>query len=296
MGAEIGRQAGQLRWQRGVRQFGSTVLTTLAPRWAGERMLDQFLTPERHPPSPKAQRFLDSAAKLAVKHNEQTLMGYVWGEGPTVLLVHGWEASASSLRAFVTPLTAHGFRVVALDGPAHGASPGVQTNLLDFGEAIRRTIEQIGPVHGIIAHSFGGAATMLMLANHLHTLAENVVLIGAPSELANMMDEWARARGVSQPVVEGMHQAVTARFGQTVEAFSVAMVAPSVKSAGLIVHDEGDEAVPFQEAEAIARAWVGAKLVATSGLGHRGPLRSLNVIRQIVRFLVDAREGRDSAQ
>ena len=49
---------------------------------------------------------------------------FAWGAGPSVLLVHGWEGRGAQLGALVDPLVAAGYRVVALDGPAHGDSPG----------------------------------------------------------------------------------------------------------------------------------------------------------------------------
>ncbi|MEO1075318.1 MAG: hypothetical protein AAFX41_05055, partial [Bacteroidota bacterium] len=48
----------------------------------------------------------------------------------TALLVHGWEGDALNFVAFVGPLRKAGFDVVALDGPAHGASSGERTDAL----------------------------------------------------------------------------------------------------------------------------------------------------------------------
>lgn len=45
---------------------------------------------------------------------------YAWGEGPAVLLVHGWSSHTGCMAGFVDPLLERGFRVVAFDAPAHG--------------------------------------------------------------------------------------------------------------------------------------------------------------------------------
>jgi pimeloyl-ACP methyl ester carboxylesterase len=57
----------------------------------------------------------------------------------------------------------------------------------------------------------------------------------------------------------------------------------------LIVHDRDDPDVPYAHGEEIARAWPGAELMTTSGLGHRSVLRDPEVIRRTVSFLGQGR-------
>ena len=47
--------------------------------------------------------------------------------------------------------------------------------------------------------------------------------------------------------------------------------------------------VPAADGEAIARAWPGAVLLTTTGLGHRGVLWDDEVVRRVVRFVGAAR-------
>jgi alpha-beta hydrolase superfamily lysophospholipase len=47
-----------------------------------------------------------------------------WGEGRTVLLVHGWSGSHSDMHGLVPALVAAGIAAVTLDLPAHGDSTG----------------------------------------------------------------------------------------------------------------------------------------------------------------------------
>ena len=53
----------------------------------------------------------------------------------------------------------------------------------------------------------------------------------------------------------------------------------------LIVHDRQDETVAWDDGVAIAAAWPGARLVTTSGLGHRGVTHDADVVRQAVSFV-----------
>jgi pimeloyl-ACP methyl ester carboxylesterase len=62
-------------------------------------------------------------------------------------------------------------------------------------------------------------------------------------------------------------------------------LARSMSAPALIVHDDGDPDVPYAHGVEIARAWPGAELLTTSGLGHRSVMRDPAVIRHTVAFL-----------
>jgi hypothetical protein len=66
----------------------------------------------------------------------------------------------------------------------------------------------------------------------------------------------------------------------------------------LVVHDHGDREVGFRDGHETARAWPGARLLATEGLGHRRLLRDPAVVEEVVAFVaapVPAAPGRRSA-
>jgi pimeloyl-ACP methyl ester carboxylesterase len=68
------------------------------------------------------------------------------------------------------------------------------------------------------------------------------------------------------------------------EAYTSAL-ARTLTQPALIVHDHDDTDVPEADARAIAQAWPGARLVITQGLGHRGVLRSSEVVHHVLEFL-----------
>ena len=53
----------------------------------------------------------------------------------------------------------------------------------------------------------------------------------------------------------------------------------------MVIHDENDRDVPWQEGAALANAWPGAQFVRTSGLGHRRILRDPDVIARVTAFI-----------
>ncbi|MBD2534579.1 alpha/beta hydrolase [Nostoc flagelliforme FACHB-838] len=250
-----------------------------------KQALDLFFTPGRKTITKDEQDLLDSAKALKIPYGEIELAAYSWGTGPVVVLVHGWGQRGINLGAFIAPLVQHGFCVITFDGPAHGESPGAQTHVVDFGQAVRAVIKYMEPVYGIISHSFGAASTMMMLAWEPDVTVEKLVLIGTPSDLVDVIGRFAVFTRLSEQVVQKMHQWVEFRDGKPIEAFSVRAVAPFVKIPTLVIHDRRDREIPFSDAQAITAGWSQATLIATEGLGHRRILRDTSVVEQIMGFL-----------
>src|SRR5215210_2854174 len=104
-----------------------------APRWA--EIL--FCRPPRHEPHPTEQAFLATGTRFTVRSDHRDLAAWVWGEGPVVILTHGWGGRAGRFGALAGALLAGGFKVVVFDAPAHGASMGDQASLPQFSRALR---------------------------------------------------------------------------------------------------------------------------------------------------------------
>lgn len=247
-----------------------------------------FSTPRVRARHQTSDSLLESARLFEFMYGKQLLKGYEWGYGGrTVLLVHGWESRGTALRTFVPPLLEMGFRVVAFDGPAHGNSDGKRTNLLHFGGAVRAIINQVGGVHGIITHSFGGASTAFALSYLDPSVkVEKLVLIGVPDKmekvLNNAMDTLnvpppaARAfvRFVEKKVKFPLHHADTSR----------ANIEESVGRV-LIVHDEADPIVSIQDARSIFNAWSNASMLITNGYGHYRLMKNPDLIGEVAAFI-----------
>jgi pimeloyl-ACP methyl ester carboxylesterase len=53
----------------------------------------------------------------------------------------------------------------------------------------------------------------------------------------------------------------------------------------LVIHDLKDGVIPYVEAEALANAWPGLKVMTTTGKGHRDILSAPEVLKAIVQFV-----------
>ena len=212
-----------------------------------------------------------------------TLAVWDWGEGPTVLLVHGWNGNAAQLSPFVAPLVRAGYYVVAFDQPAHGSSPGRRATVPDFAEAVLAVGRRVGPVHAIVGHSLGGTAAALALGFGLE--AERLVLLAPPADVPHFGRAFASGLGLSPARTAGFMAGLTREVGGDLDALDLRRLAPSMRSRLLVLHDRDDREVPFAHGADIAKAWPEAKLEALSGLGHRRLLRDPEVIAAATAFI-----------
>jgi pimeloyl-ACP methyl ester carboxylesterase len=241
-----------------------------------------FSTPRCRPFTPEDRGLLETGQALSLQSG---LAATVWGseEKPTVLLVHGWQRHRASLGHFVEPLLAAGKRVVAFDAPAHGDSPGKQTNPLEYSQAILAVGKELGNIEGIIAHSMGGGATIIALSQGLQ--AERIVLLASAADWDYQMRLFAKYLGLPAKATERLVAVIEEGAKIDVQQFNSASVAKTLKQPALLFHDPEDQRVPYRDSVAIAENMRHARLVTVHQLGHGGVLEDKAVIEQAVSFL-----------
>jgi pimeloyl-ACP methyl ester carboxylesterase len=260
--------------------LSALVSTELAGRWANRL----WFRTQRFPEPAREKEWLASAERLTLSHRDRPLAVYRWGAGPTILLVHGWHGRGTQLGAFVAPLVAAGFHVVAFDAPAHGRTPGRATNLLEVSEALSQVAAAFPPLHGVIAHSFGAASTLVAISRGL--APRRVVTLSAPASIEFLMDSFAAQLELPGAVMDVHRRLMEQQFGADVwRRFSPTEIARGLDIPALLVHDQEDRDVPWQEGATLARAWPNATSVQTQGLGHRRILRDPDVVARVVAFM-----------
>ncbi len=276
--------------RRAVVRWLGTVFPGAAATWLEEI----FLTPVRHLSSKDTDASFSDDRVTRIPYGGGWLSAWSWGEGPTVLLLHGWSGYAAQLKEFVEPLRAAGFRVVAFDAPAHGASDGQRTNLIEYAEAVLQVAGAVGPVHGIIAHSFGAPAAALAAKRGFDT--SRMVFIGPPLSLEDASQRVAEFVGVPPKVRDLMQRRVERRLGVPWKEMQTDSVIAKLNIPLLVFHDEGDREVPWRDGAAITRSAKRGRLVTTAGLGHSGILRDPEVVKQAVDFLGHRTAGQTLGQ
>lgn len=138
-----------LSWIRGV----NGTLGRLAPEHVAGKMRRAFMTPRNLPPRDWELPMLASAERITLRFGLSALR---WGQGPTVLLMHGWEGRPTQFAALIETLVQAGHTVVSLEGPGHGRSPGEQANVVLFARALLEAAAELPPLRAVIGHSMGG--------------------------------------------------------------------------------------------------------------------------------------------
>jgi pimeloyl-ACP methyl ester carboxylesterase len=238
-----------------------------------------FRSTRRSKPRPGERDVLETATGSTVAG----MKVWTWGEGPTVLLVHGWNGRGTQLGAFVEPLVARGYRVVAFDAIGHGESAGTQSSLPEFANCIRQVVDELGGVHGIIAHSLGGAATTFALAYGLS--AERLVFVSPPADPREFLKIFGTGLGITDEVRVRVKARVERRLGIAMEDMQAFGIAPYMQLPLLVIHDENDKEVPVAVGKGVAASWPGADLIVTKGLGHQRILRDAGVKDSAVSFI-----------
>ena len=285
MAMEFTTQANRLPLKLRLLKAAVATVSRIAPSLVAGYGFNLFITPRPRPITPQQREFLATGERFSVPHKGQDLVAYRWGEGKTVLLVHGWQAHAATMQHFVKPLVEAGYRVVAMDAPAHGDSSGKRLDLLQYGEAIISAINTLGGVHALVAHSIGATSVATMLGTHKHYRINKTVLIAPIDKMTNMLDRYAAGFGLTDRVQKAMANIFVRRFGHPPQYYSNPDLLEDYQNSMLIVHDKQDKLVPYEAGVAIASKVKSSRLLTTEGLGHRRVLAHAGTIQEIVDFV-----------
>ncbi len=255
----------------------------VTPADEAELAIRLFRSPVRHARPERESALLAKARRDVLADG---VARQSWGDpaAPATLLVHGWEGRGAQLGAFVAPLVACGRRAIAFDGPAHGDSPGMQTNIVEFAQAVAASTVPPVQLDSVIAHSFGGPVTAFAIARE-GLRPRRLVLMSGPDSLEGVLRRFRDFLGISPDAFELFRAGVRKIGGVTGEDFRISDVLRKLGAPVLIVHAPDDEEVPFAEAEAIVANCPTARLLRAEGCNHRKVLYAPEIVAAVTDFL-----------
>ncbi|VVM77826.1 hypothetical protein PS631_02169 [Pseudomonas fluorescens] len=273
-----------LSWIRGV----NGTLGRLAPEHIAGKMRRAFMTPRNLPPRQWELPLLATAERITLRFGLSALR---WGQGPTVLMMHGWEGRPTQFAALIEALVAAGHTVVSLEGPAHGRSPGRQAHVALFARALLEAAAELPPLRAVIGHSMGGASVLLALQWGLR--AEAAVSIAAPAQLLGVLRGFAQRLGMPARARAAFIRQVEQDVGLQVARLDVNGY--QLELPGLIVHASDDPLVAASEAQLIHKAWFDSRLLMLEEGGHQrvlaDPLLVEGVLELLARAATPARQS-----
>jgi pimeloyl-ACP methyl ester carboxylesterase len=258
--------------------------------------------------------FIDSDART-VEYGRQAVRLFESGEGPPVVVMHGWGGRIESMVPVLSCLSPD-HRVVALDLPGFGSSPlpdGVW-GTPDYAAFVRDLLASLGIAQAhFIGHSFGAKVALYLAATH-PGLVDKLVLVGSPglrlppslqARAKRLLSKGGRAVGAlgapGRKLRDGLYSRIASedyKHAGPLRPILVKVVNEDlssmlgrVASPTLLVWGTEDDAVPLSHAKRMEALIPDAGLVSFEGAGHFAYLDEPERFCRVVRSFFGASGG-----
>lgn len=264
-------------------------LEKISPRLSGWYFEKIFFTPFRYK-TPEKELEAEATAKLfSVTGAGKKVQCYQWGNEskPYVLVVHGWAGRSTQFRRFITHFNEAGYSIIGFDGPAHGKSEGKRTSIAEFEEVIKAISVIKGNPEAIIAHSFGGGASLYAISKGLPV--KKLINIASPTIADRIIQSYLKAIGGSWKTGENFKKLILKRHGKSFEEFTALYLIKHVPQdlKLMLVLDDEDKEVDISHMHELMKIFPSARLLQTKGLGHNRILKDDAVIANCLNFVVE---------
>ena len=270
-------------------RWGFPKLEKISTRLSGWYFEKIFFTPFRFKTPEKELEAEATAMLFSVVVAGKKVQCYQWGDEskPFVLVVHGWAGRSTQFRKFVPQFNEAGYRIIGFDGPAHGKSEGKRTSIAEFEEVMKEIAKSKGYPEAIIAHSFGGGASLFAIANGFPV--KKLINIASPTIADRIIQSYLKAIGGSWKTGENFKALIKHRHGKEFEEFTALFLIRKVPAdlRLMLVHDEDDKEVEIVHIHELIKVFPSARLLATKGLGHNRILKDEVVIGACLDFIND---------
>jgi pimeloyl-ACP methyl ester carboxylesterase len=248
-------------------------------------------------PEPRLAKELVDVERVDVATPHGTVAAWRVGEGPAVLLVHGWRDSARLWDPVMAALKATGRAFVVVDLPAHGFSGGTRCMVAEVADTVLAVAQQLGPIDAAVAHSFSANATALAVAEGMP--ARRLVFIAPPGTYQQPREaavagsnpayqRWRRIAdrlGYETSIGEAAHDRYVASLGAFRAAWTFAEGLATLDSDVLLMASVDDEQFNLASARALAEHLPRGSFVELVGLDHRASARDHMAVAAILDFL-----------
>ncbi len=273
---------------------------------AGDRAYERFCTPhlsdrraENHDALiERSRKHLGHAVQRVIETRDGPVSTYVLepdsnsdNSAPvkTVLLIHGWTCEASFMSVIAESLRRSGFRVLLIDLPAHGLSPGTKTSIVACARAVTDVIDAFGPIDFTVSHSLGGFVSLLASAGGAAVKKarpmSGYVFISMPNDFRDITTEFTDDLGLSKQAARQFETRLEVTAGYPLSELNAESFLGRIDRPALLIHCEDDDEIPVDCAYDVAASTELAQLETVRGLGHRKILYASRVARSAAGFL-----------
>jgi pimeloyl-ACP methyl ester carboxylesterase len=209
-----------------------------------------------------------------------TLRGWLCQPDPSreqpcgAVVMHGWGAGAADMVPIARPLIDVGVHTLLLDARCHGRSDDAEfTSMPRFAEDVAAGVRWlrdrpfVDPERILLLGHSVGAGACLMVARDDPRIAA-VVSVSSMADPRVTMTRLLRGAHLSRPGVWLALRYVEHVIGMPFSSFAPLATVGSLEVPVLLVHGECDTVVPLTDAQRLASAAPGAKLLVVPGAGH----------------------------
>lgn len=270
-----------------------SVAGNIAPVTAIDILVRLVFSPQKRILRPPHKALMKKAQKMKIRVNQFRhpnkkieMKYYVWGSSHrTVLLVHGWDAMAMDFYKMIPALVENGYRVIAIDGPAHGGSEGDTSNLLHFKEAMAELISKIGTPYAIIGHSMGGGASAYLLMEY-KIIVNRLVMLAIPVSSGRFFETVFTMLKVPEKMQKLFFKGMEEEFNTPIDKMNLSKRKEKIKADKiLLIYDEDDEVVSLKDIKHFLAVRPEIQSMNAKGSGHNTIIRNKKVIDAIIDFL-----------
>ena len=264
MSDKIYFSAGRKRLLSKALHLGLSLAHRFSPNATRRRIGKLLLTPARRAAKPGPAGI--SQQRLTVRNGE--ICRYSLGEGPALLLIHGWSGAASQFFPLMEKLAAAGFTAITYDQIGHGNSGGRQTNLPCFIHTLEDVLaeqQEQQPLAGIIGHSMGAVAAINVLADRHPALP--LAMLAPAFGLKRQMYERVTQAGIPRPLLKGLFDDIAAHSGLHIDQLQAEDKLAGYRGPLAIIHDREDPMTPHDLSRTVAEQHR-IPLITTQGFGH----------------------------
>jgi pimeloyl-ACP methyl ester carboxylesterase len=137
-----------------------------------------------------------------------------------------------------------------------------------------------------MAHSFGGLALCMALAENIHSERSKVVLIAPATETKTAIDQFFHFLRLDGDVRKEFETIISSMSGHAVSWFSIRRAIKKINADILWLHDKDDKTTPLKDVFPVREEnYPNIHFVITNGLGHRKIYKDTKVIKTVVNFL-----------
>lgn len=274
-----------------VRMFNSIfskslgLLYKLAP-FSTNKFVTEFLFHPKLMPEKKIYKQWSDKAQttfLPVNNTQHFIKVYKWGEGPAVLLVHGWAGRGLQLHNFIQPLLDKGHSVIAFDAPAHGESTGVATNYFEFHLSVNSVIKHFKNIEIVIGHSMGCGAVTSNLKEF--SSIKKAVLIAPQYDIKKELTQWSEKVLLGKENFLKILNYLEQKYQIRLADVNPKNMASQIDTDILLVHDREDIPCSHVNSIQLAKEFENNHVYLTKNLGHYRILKDKKVVNHIIEFI-----------